>query len=1229
MTCNLDKLKTSLGKYKDALGNVAPTIITKIGNGSTIRPLVGLNALTSMLEALDDLTTIRKEKAVSEEAAKKKVKANPIMGSLSARNDSPLGINESKLNPTGFNLIELVKKGDKITSADGLGNEDGSDFVIDTKLLPMYENVENVITGKTGVFDRSISKALSKKDMPSVLRMLKTSKGEVNHNMVLALYSSLMNTLTNNYRKLSEQRDLDYVYYLRNKDPDTDVLENGFGDMAKLADGGVSELELTDSIGKDMVAALGLLDDQDKDVMAFKKTRSELGALGLAMAYDLGILEKPADPSDKKQSATSINFDNIRITRIKKMGEDGKSPFQEGLGRIKDAIRYINDSFDVEMEDALNIYDSPVEQVSQVKTRTTIGNEVSDALKEHELRQQRVPYNVNSGWDKLLDMFTVKGKLDVRSLRYALGYTDEDKMKTLSGNGMITAEGRNAGIVEKVAMLQELEERRTGENFYFRFETDTNDRSRLASKITPQMEKELFRWLISPALPTYTITDKMLNDVVNMKDDLDTLDSIEALKSKDNYKEMVIAHQFMYGVVQALDGVVVGGSKIKSADNMRNSTIVEEYLKIAEAMRKDKGTAKDIVDQIVEAGKTKGDSGTHIGHVMLALANMERLLAGKGEFETDMIVEFDGKTNGLSYRVMQYAVGNYKEYLPKIGLRGKDEHITSLGDLKDAKTSDGDREFDSYEHNGGSVLQEFDKIVNNNSNDSNEFVRKELAKGKSSRLPVLSTSSDALKVVRNLMKDPVMIFVYGAGILAIAKNVSTKIANEYLDKVMSEIPIGEHGFVGESGSYRLTEKGVTTALAAFGMKDDFKSAEVRKKTVAAIEDLKNRQVDVTSTSALGNVIANRVYRRVATTYGAAISTALGKEFKVQQQVNSALNSAAGAAFNMFESVYNAELDKARSSNGGLLTGKMVKDIQKKLEGMLPNMKTFNSKGRSDGLTLIKGKAGKQKQKNNNKYVSADVAGVQVLVMADGLEGVGAKMPVLPTHSADSNSMARTLKDSVEADPVYGQFTQIFDALAMHVANTTAGSSYNKNWYEDNRDNSILANMLGMLNGVSNEYGKYLESNKELTEDWLPAHEMTSFSATKAELRAERAAITAKLTTSGREWNEETVDNILDNRKFDSSTTQILTTKVISDANRSKLFAKDHVVMQMGGGFNAYKTEGSGNTTTGTDLDEAAKWFKENEVIFDVESGIIGKPKTIQSREDLKDQTGSYNITGSC
>jgi hypothetical protein len=68
---------------------------------------------------------------------------------------------------------------------------------------------------------------------------------------------------------------------------------------------------------------------------------------------------------------------------------------------------------------------------------------------------------------------------------------------------------------------------------------------------------------------------------------------------------------------------------------------------------------------------------------------------------------------------------------------------------------------------------------------------------------------------------------------------------------------------------------------------------------------------------------------------------------------------------------------------------------------------------------------------------------------------------------------------------------------------------------------------------------------------------------------------------------------------------------------------------MGGGFNAYKTEGSGNTTTDTDLDEAAKWFKENEVIFDVESGIISKPKTIQSREDLKDQTGSYNITGSC
>ena len=1217
MNCNIEKLNASLKSYKEALEGSAP-VLAEVKDKWVSKSLASLDRLGDMVDAIDSLLKIRDDKVISETKAKEEVRNNPIMGNLKTyKMSSELGFNESRLRPTGFNSVELKLEAGKIKSADGLVNEDGTDFELDVKAMPLYDKVLEAITSGRGLFDRAFRYSKESTSF-SAFRMLmngigrETEKREVNHNVAIAVYASVMNTLANNYYRLSSPRDMNYVYYLHGKDPDMDVVTSEMAeDLGRLSSGGVSELELAESIGKDAVASLGLLEDMDKDVMAFRKLQTEFGVIGLAMAYDLGILLKPED--NDMMFRGSI--------RVAKMTEQG---FGTDLASIKEGVKYVETSFDTKLTDALNIYDSPVSDVSNVKTKTSIGNKVSSTLKEHELRQQGIAYNINSGWDNLLEMFTGSdGKLQEQRLMYALGYTDKEKMETLSGNARITAEGRNAGIAEKVALLQELEERRTGEDFYFDFDTATNDRSHLFSKVNPQTEKELFRWLIAPSLPAYTITEGMLEEVVRLKDQIDTISEVEDLQgSAENYKEIAATHQFMFGVVQAFDGVEIEGRKVRSADNLRNSSVVEEFQRIRKAREGNPDLGKEVVNQIVEAGKAKGDSGTHIGHVLLALANLDRLVEGEGEFETDMLVEFDGKTNGLSYRMMQYAVGPFQKYLPKVGLRDGKDTITSLGDLKDVK--EGEKELDSYEVNGELVQEVFKEkleasyVPGSLGEESIRFVQKELSR-KDSRLPNLTMDEQGLKAVRNLLKGPVMIFVYGAGIAKIAQNVSISITNEYLAKVISSIPIGREGFMGELGKYRLTEKGLDTAIKVFGMEGKVVTDAQRSSVRKAVEELKNKQVNVLDSSTSGNYIAYRVFERVSFTYGGAISEALKKEFEAHQDLNGELNGAAGAVFKMFEVVYEAELRKARADNGGKLTGNQVKEIRAKLEKMLPSMRTFNSRGRDDGLTLIKGKAGSKLDTGSTE--SVQFPGISVLVMADGLEGVGAKLPVLPTHSADSHTMAKTLKESVEADPIYGQFTQVFDAKVQHVADTVSGPIYNKNWYEDNRDNSILDNVLEMLEEVSKEYDKVrLEYGES---DLLPSEEVTARSATVGELHEELNQIISRMEI--KDYAE--ADKKLARRQFKAKLQKLQSTKTISDKNRENIFSGSYTVMQMNGGFGAYRVKGQESKKAVTEVKEIGKKQSTTQEVEDF--GIIGKSKIKASKDKLKDLIGSTDIEGNC
>jgi hypothetical protein len=284
---------------------------------------------------------------------------------------------------------------------------------------------------------------------------------------------------------------------------------------------------------------------------------------------------------------------------------------------------------------------------------------------------------------------------------------------------------------------------------YFDWFIAANHRMHLDSNgLNPQTEKQMARWFVTST---------------SSRTDVNRTDIDHAIAGKSNAVEEAVS--FAYAVVQAFEGAELDGVKIVSIDRAENGQV---------AVLAD---AKKLLSLDIGVLKELSLTTAHIGHSCLGIANIMKYQKAKGVFESDIVYETDGLTNGFAFRSLQFPVFSKdvttEEWLEKGGilLPSSDYYETAEsmnsvigGDLLDVYTTVG-RFF-------GKAME-----VARPSIEGNDLLWIKLFEGyaENGGIPNFSADTDeSKKFIRTLTKSPVTTFGYAAS----AGNIAIKLVHD-------------------------------------------------------------------------------------------------------------------------------------------------------------------------------------------------------------------------------------------------------------------------------------------------------------------------------------------------------------------------------------------------------------------------------------------------------------------
>lgn len=470
--------------------------------------------------------------------------------------------------------------------------------VVDDMIEKLLSN--NIIPNTNG----EVSNKIGNKDLARYpyLMLLLDKNGNINNNVVAAMATAVTKYIDENKISLVKLTDKDLESFFG-------VEENDIVGKAATEHLGIPVKYIANNIAKELERLLGLKPASTEMTEAYEKVM-----LGLAQASIYSEMGKNGLLREEKTKYGNNGAETITI----KLRED---KFEE-LGGVRPRNKLLTDEFKVEYEKSSFRTEKKDIKLEDVKI---LRNEFT---KPSEEQAKAIVKYTNLEWypnKEIVDMIT---GLDDNTLRSLLGYktisVDDKLVDDITREKQETIKGKNLQINSDIEHLRDLatamkEGKLDNGAVYFDWTIWKVGRNAIESSgFNPQSIK----------LHRYAGTYKAQNGIVK-KGDI----------SEDIFK---------LGFAQAL--------KFKI-----DKEPVEESKKYADKLLNKEGL--DALEEAIYSGKTKFKfkekeyKFEELSHAVMALVEGRKYVAAGGkDFDTSMILESDGLTNGFAFKMLQYLV---------------------------------------------------------------------------------------------------------------------------------------------------------------------------------------------------------------------------------------------------------------------------------------------------------------------------------------------------------------------------------------------------------------------------------------------------------------------------------------------------------------------------------------------------------------------------------------------
>jgi hypothetical protein len=754
-------------------------------------------------------------------------------------------------------------------------------------------------------------------------------------------------------------------------------------------DGAVTFRLAAEAIGSKALDNLGLKIDNIKDRDAM------ITSLGLSALQGI-----------KGDLVESFTYKGVELNNETQLLRAAPGIFSK-LDSIKNTIKYFEDTLGVEVDRFKSYRKSPTAGERTVKIHRL---PFQNAPKDHQKAVntlEKTGFAFNSGNKVLFEMFKGEdGNLDVDAL---IVHLIGKETKGVNRYDEEVYAAKKQALQRDLKFYQEAMEDVGDGELFFNWFISRDHRIHLDSTtINPQTDKDLARWLLTASTSKHQIA----------KADIDAI--LDGKATKD-----LNAIMFAYSIVQAFDG------SIPISIDKNNE---QEVLKEAARLLRDVSTA----DLMAMAKKS-----AHVGHAALAISNIQKYMNNE-IIDSDMVLEVDGLTNGFAFRILQFPLVpegsalTAREWAEKVGFIKEESELYDLESMNEARDAGSEDVYISVGTEFGTHIASKVAGVKGLNRKWVSFLQDK------SYLPDFTDTDngDVKSFIRNLMKSPVMIFNYAAGMGKITESL-----------------VDDH----IRGKNYMSKQGLLTKLTARDDNGNFEiSAEELKKAFGKKGEVYHRARIALGKELISfkgnkdiNELRKDLYGAMTELYADPLETTLTNLFGAQTAVNAAVTNASTFMFNKFKDEYNIWLN-----NNPNATNDDKNAFLKQMVFTIPGIKSASSTSQMDKITFLRNVL-----EESTQSVRVPVIGgydsTKTVSRTFGDPGVAAA--VLTILSLDSSTLARTINDGKNGILV------VHDALVVGIGQHSYIGGYSKNFYNINRSYSVTEEFVNAINGFSAKY----------------------------------------------------------------------------------------------------------------------------------------------------------------
>lgn len=818
-----------------------------------------------------------------------------------------------------------------------------------------------------------------------------------------------------------------------------------------------------DAIGRMIVSAMGVKAKDDVDYDMQERLASSVGTVALMVFQELGMVEidnsmDANQLSHMRSIAEKLDVDGVPATMsnmpkydpskavsfvkmtLKYSGGGKLAKWLPVATRNKELITTLQNEMEVERftkEPRLDTEaKSKVFKTRNAETWTNITEEQMATLN----KAQNTPFKVNmEAVGDLIDMWGENtGELTVQQIKVAqlFGYdTVEDKHIDIRGG--VTA--KNNDIVESIQALVDFSKVANGRKVYFDYFFSKNGRFFMDSNtVNPQTDK-LHRFLVTVDGGNTTIDDSSIDvykiaivQAFDQEKDLSSMDE-DGTELRD---------------IGAID-------KQRQEDTIVQFNNIVNNVKIQEAVEAIRTNADNVSEKVLAAIS----NSKHPGHALAAL----RALVNYNEnesFEADITMETDGTTSGFLLGLMTNPVMPFHklvEWLAKGGVWVGSKTAETYGEWKSVAGNK-----DGYETSASAI----DVAVKRHS---------------ITRPGILDFVGG---VNRSFMKNPLMIFVYGAGIRRIRREIGQQAADKMVDSLsagksfdsMKLIIEDEIGILRENR----TEEGLKKQDILNIDKKIRELVSLRKELDGSVERLASK---IREESVDANGMVTKLHKVVSSaaekTYGAEVGNYLEDTFSELVSMRKAMNDVFDVSYKVFIDEFNRRSKEALTPGKTKLSKKQLEMLLADMvdEGKVPGILTVEATHRDEKAPIMK----ERKQPG-----LGDESRVQIGYAKDGKISTRTVHPMIYKMLANSTAgsvinihyLDGAIIGKIIAD---GQGFGIHDAFVAHV-NDVIGNvkKYNENVWTMTQEYDMLQRTLDELRRVHAANPELVEEHYTIT-----------------------------------------------------------------------------------------------------------------------------------------------------